>query len=493
MAPADLPQTLPTIEIDVDSVLVSDRIRRTTFGDIDDLAQSISANGLIQPIVVTANHRLIAGERRLRAHRHLGWKTIKCVYLEVLDEAHLSILEATENIVRQDFSWQERVLAIDKVHKLKRTESALRSEAWGCRETGRLLNAGKSPINRALVIAEYLHANDQEITQAESLQDAFRVLAIREENRLGTALVARSVRTGQSTGSTVRPVVPRVEVTDDAFFDSLGRGSTGFTPGISSPLDVDERPGEIGTRVPTNVPLSEMFLHGDAVEICRKLDAECFDAVITDWPYGIDMSNIQQDGGGKDVSTTAAEHDPEANRKLHAAIVPELYRILKPNSWFITWTDQELWQYHVDLCTAAGFKVQRWPLVWHKTSVCQNMAANQNFTKNVEVAIVCRKGTATLVRPQPSCLWTGSNDSETRLLGHPFAKPAGLWDWLYTATCPRGALVFDPFVGCGSSVMPAVRNGLRPSGCESNERHFNTLNVNLQNFYKSLDPTCTFS
>lgn len=236
-----------------------------------------------------------------------------------------------------------------------------------------------------------------------------------------------------------------------------------------------------------------MFHHGDAVSICKTFPSETFDAVITDWPYGIDMENLSQSGGGKDVSTTAAEHDVEGNAVLQSAILPELFRVLKPNGWFITWTDMSVYAENVAQATAAGFKVQRWPLIWHKTSSCQNMSAQQNFTKNYEIALVCRKGTATLVRSQASSVWTGGNDSETRLLGHPFAKPAGLWEWLYAATCKRGDAVLDPFVGCGSSTLPAIRAGIRPVGIECNEQHFNTLNVNLQNFYKSLDPTCTFS
>jgi ParB-like chromosome segregation protein Spo0J/DNA modification methylase len=484
---------LPTIEISVDSVVVANRVR-TDFGDIADLAESIQQNGLIQPIVVTSDHRLIAGERRLRAHRLLKWETIKAVYLEVIDDAHLTILEATENIVRQDFTWKEKVLAIDKVHRLKTTESALRSEAWGVRETGRLLRSGKSSISKATFIAAYLHANDQEILAAESIEDAYRIIVKRREDELSKALVGLSKPASATklTQAHAKPKVERRDIDDADFFEATG--TTGFIPGISSPVDLDELPGgESDARSGANVPLSTMFHHGDAVAICKTFAEGTFDAVITDWPYGIDMDNLSQDGGGKDVSSTAGEHGVEANKTLQSAIIPELYRILKPNSWFITWTDMSVYEENVRQATACGFKVQRWPLVWHKTSSCQNMSAQQNFTKNYEIALVCRKGTATLLRPQSSSVWSGGNDAETRLLGHPFAKPAALWEWIYNATCKRGDAVLDPFVGCGSSTIPAVRLGLRPTGIECVETHFNTLNVNLQNFYRTIDPTCTFS
>lgn len=495
---ADL-SSIPAFEIPVDSVKVDGRVR-TDFGDLEDLARSIDEVGLVQPIVVTAGtHRLVAGERRLRAHRLLKKPTIKAVYIEVLNETHLTMLEATENIVRKDFDWREVVLAIDKVHRLKTVEGYSAGEAWGIRETGRLLNTAKSSVSRAVLIAKFLHENDPQITAAEGVTEAYQILLRREEDRLARALVAASVPKRDSVVST-KPTIERKDIPDEDFF--AGQGSTGFTPGIGIPIDLDERPGEVGldgntTKVrPISVPLSQMFFHADSVTFCRSVPAETFDAVITDWPYGIDMNMLDQQnphGGMKDIDTVKAEHTVEGNEQLHAAIVPLIYALLRPNGWFITWTDQMQWQRNYDLCVAAGFKVQRWPLTWHKTSVCMNQTAQYNFTKNTEIAIVCRKGAATLLRPQASCVWSGGNDAEAKALGHPFAKPFGLWEWIYNATCVRGARVLDPFVGSGSSVIPAIRMGLRPTGVEVNETHYNSLILNAQNFYKSVDPTCIFS
>ena len=456
---------------------MGDRVRKD-FGDVDDLAQSISDLGLVQPIVVTYDHHLVAGERRLRAHKQLGKTTIKAVYIEVLDEAHKVMLEATENIVRKDFTWQEHVLAIDRVHQFKSTEMALKSEAWGIRETSRLLNSPKSNVHRALFLAEYLKANDPEILKAESPADAFRVLCKRREDELSKLLVK------ETTG----PVKGKADISDEEFFTPTG--TTGFVPGIGTPLDVDERPGGKleGITGPVVVPLSNMFRRGDSLEIIKTFAEATFDAVISDWPYGIDMENL----GEKQVESVRAEHGVDTNRELHKAILPEIFRVLKPNTFFITWTDQEVWEWDYQLAVAAGFKVQPWPLTWHKTSICKNSCAQYNFTKNTEIAMVCRKGNATLIRPQSSSVWSGGNESEERLLGHPFSKPFGLWEWLYGATCLRGAVVYDPFVGSGSSTIPAIRLGLRPMGSESNEAHYNRLIVNVQNYYKSLDPTCEF-
>jgi ParB/RepB/Spo0J family partition protein len=490
--PTETSRPLPAFEVLTSSIIVGDRVR-TDFGDIKDLADSIAANGLIQPIVVTSDHRLIAGERRLRAHRLIGAEYIKVVYLEVLDEGHRTMLEATENLIRRDFDWKETVLAIDKVHRLKTNENAFRGEEWGVRETGRLLNSSKSNIGRAVRMASYIRKNDPEILAADNLTNAFKILLKRQEDYYSAALLKSSLPPsleGRKIPTQPFTNVPVKQVDDEDFFLS---GTTGFTPGISGPVDLDESPGVAGSTASTVIPLSSMFFNEDSRNFCQQSDPESYDAVITDWPYAIDMANISQDGGGKDVSATAAEHGVDENEQLQKDIIPLLYRLLKPNSWFITWTDISQWQRNVDMCTAAGFKVQRWPLIWHKTSACQNMASQYNFTKNYEIAIVCRKGAATLLRSQASSVWTGGTDVETKTLGHPFAKPAGLWEWLYAATCLRGSSVLDPFVGCGSSSIPAVKFGIRPTGVEKVPAHHASLIVNMTNYYKSVDPTCTIT
>jgi integrase len=55
----------------IDSVNIGER-HREHLGDIPGLAASIQEVGLLHPIVVTADHRLIAGRRRLEAYRTLG-------------------------------------------------------------------------------------------------------------------------------------------------------------------------------------------------------------------------------------------------------------------------------------------------------------------------------------------------------------------------------------------------------------------------------------
>jgi ParB family transcriptional regulator, chromosome partitioning protein len=59
----------------ISNIKVGKRIRKD-MGDLAGLAESVQELGLLHPMVVFPDGRLILGERRLRAAKLLGWKTI---------------------------------------------------------------------------------------------------------------------------------------------------------------------------------------------------------------------------------------------------------------------------------------------------------------------------------------------------------------------------------------------------------------------------------
>ena len=94
--------------VDVDRIKVGDRIRKD-FGDIEELAADIAKNGLINPPAVTPDLDLIAGERRLRAIKHLGWPQVEVNVMTVRDALHQFELEVSENENRKDFTFSEKI------------------------------------------------------------------------------------------------------------------------------------------------------------------------------------------------------------------------------------------------------------------------------------------------------------------------------------------------------------------------------------------------
>jgi len=116
---------------------------RKVFDDeaIRDLARSISKQGLLEPVVVRpagqGRWRIVAGERRWRALRHLGRPITPVVVLRV--EGDLEALEAqlAENLVRVDLSPSEVLDTLERVRRagedpaeFLRRVGLSRSQAW---------------------------------------------------------------------------------------------------------------------------------------------------------------------------------------------------------------------------------------------------------------------------------------------------------------------------------------------------------------------------
>jgi len=105
-----------TSEIDVDAIVANPHQPRKYFSpsDLEDLLASIKEHGIIQPLVVTkmanGTYELIAGERRLRASRMLGLKTVPAVVRTANEQEKLE-LAIIENIQRQNLNAVEEALA----------------------------------------------------------------------------------------------------------------------------------------------------------------------------------------------------------------------------------------------------------------------------------------------------------------------------------------------------------------------------------------------
>jgi len=89
---------------------------------LEELAESIKDHGLLQPIVVIEKddgYLLVAGERRLRAHKLAGLETIKAVVADVdIDEAKLRELALIENIQRENLNAMELAHSYDELLKV---------------------------------------------------------------------------------------------------------------------------------------------------------------------------------------------------------------------------------------------------------------------------------------------------------------------------------------------------------------------------------------
>jgi ParB family chromosome partitioning protein len=120
----DAPETARqgSIEVDVDLLAPSEQQPRLQMDDgrLEELAQSIRANGIIQPILVRrtgATYRIIAGERRWRAAQRAGLHKVPVVVRDVPEgsEKHLLELALIENIQRENLNPLDEALAYQRL------------------------------------------------------------------------------------------------------------------------------------------------------------------------------------------------------------------------------------------------------------------------------------------------------------------------------------------------------------------------------------------
>ena len=107
------------LQIDLDLIEPNSEQPRTRFSEtnLEELAQSIRANGVVQPIVVRRRglkYQLVAGERRWRASQLAGLQKIPAMVKEVADEKLLE-LALIENIQRQELNAIEEAKAYKKL------------------------------------------------------------------------------------------------------------------------------------------------------------------------------------------------------------------------------------------------------------------------------------------------------------------------------------------------------------------------------------------
>ena len=119
LPPAPQPQMSGPREIDIDLIEPSPYQPRTRFREeaLEELARSIRASGIIQPLVVrphAARFQLIAGERRWRAAQRAGLQRVPVVLREVAEEQVLE-LTLVENIQREDLNPIEQARAFDRL------------------------------------------------------------------------------------------------------------------------------------------------------------------------------------------------------------------------------------------------------------------------------------------------------------------------------------------------------------------------------------------
>ncbi len=469
--------------IKIADVIIGERLRQDTpavKAKVEEIARSIKELGPLQPVVIDEKNQLIDGGCRIQAYQFLGVDEVPYVRRFKVTDSKRIALEVEANLRRSDLTWQEKVMAIGKVHYMKEAEAAESNEEWGQRATGSLLNVNVASVNNALQVYKLLLAKDNEIASADSLKDAMLILVERKRNK---AIQYRMATTGEA------PKVVEEQIRPITF--ALGNAKT--NP-ISAPIAatvVDQKSDPI--KASKHIDLSKILFNTDCVAWMHAAPKDSVDVIVTDIPYGVDLDNMEDISN---IDMMRDTHNVEANVELMPKFIEAAYHILRPNSYLLFFYALQHHEKLRDWGTASGFKVQDWPLMWLKPHSCKNNAPQCNWTKSFEPVMVMKKGSPVLNTRMTKCHLEVDGMPDKKQQSNPFAKPLEFLSQMIFKPLglQPGAICLDPFAGEGSILSAAVLHGLQPIGLELDEMRFPALVSRMQRLYKNvLNTTVDFT
>ncbi|HIF5590015.1 DNA-methyltransferase [Vibrio parahaemolyticus] len=197
----------------------------------------------------------------------------------------------------------------------------------------------------------------------------------------------------------------------------------------------------------------------DAVEWLSTLADASVDLVITDPPY----ESLEKH---RKIGTTARLKVSKASSNQWFQIFPnerfesllqEVYRVLKKNSHFYLFCDQETMFVIKPIAEKVGFKFWK-PIVWDKVTI----GMGYHYRARHEYILFFEKGKRKLNDlGVPDIL-----QSKRVYRGYPTEKPVDLLEVLISQSSTEDELVMDPFFGSGSTLVAAKKLNRNYIGCD---------------------------
>lgn len=409
---------MDVLNINLTDVVVQDRVRKD-LGDIDELCDSIREVGLIQPIVLTRDHRLVAGERRFRAMQRLGVSVLihakTFIYNDEQDQLRLQAMEIEENVRRKQLTWQEEVLAkkklletLQQIHGIARPGYPSRSDTLGLTSPGFGINKLASLLGES---------------NAQTSKDIELARLIEVAPHLARAETKEAARRQASLAVSVAVALQQQK---------------------ASPPKTDQK---------------WILYEGDFVKYEDNLERESVDLIIVDPPYGEDTQGMGPNS--KQLLARPFVDDLESTRLLYSELAMSAWRVLRPDRYSAFFFGFAVYPDLVAVLQNCGFAVDLTPLIWIKNTVI-NTSPYTRYGRSYEPILLVRKGEPKLMRPSSrdsfeiqNVITRGTNEQKL----YQAQKPVELIEKLVLDLCVPGGTVVDFCAGSGSTAVAAVKTG----------------------------------
>jgi ParB/RepB/Spo0J family partition protein len=408
---------------------------------IEELAESIRANGLINPIVITRDFNLVAGERRLAAHIELGYDTIAVQFAEDLDPIQLHLLELEENVRRVDLTWFDHVKAVADFHRIK-TET---TEKWNAVSTAESLNMSHTHVARHLAVAEAIEEGVPEVLEAPKFSVAANFVERRNERKKASAMRDLSVELAPKSAR-----VASYSLSGDIIHPNTESAPTARFAAV------DQGDFKDWSKIVQTVPYN--FIH-------------------VDFPYGVSAGDKTGQSSAKTLGGYADSKD--IYFELLASFCNNLDNFCDPSAHLMFWFSLDYYQHTYDALKSAGWAVNPFPLIWHKTDNSGILPdPNRGPRRTYETAFFASRGDRKIVRAVANSFGCGTPPKDDKI--HMSEKPRPMLEHFFRMIVDENTLLLDPTAGSGNAIRVAESMGARFSqGIELNPDYVERARTSL--------------
>lgn len=477
--------------------------QRKVYLEIEELAQSIQQNGLLQPLIVNNRNEILVGGRRYHAFKLLHEQgnyqdSIPCILYESSSQTDSLCIELLENLQRMDFTWQEQVKMVERVHAALTEENG---PTWTMELTASRLGMSKSAVSKDLKIARDMTINpaiasaDTKSKASFMVQNAMRRLeSVSNVASLSDTDMAKlkAIVNCQTAKCGVQPDMNELQLGDMCTMDEEngrllnGRSKVaekkpepvveppfrvvgGGQVGYPEPEKTDELDNVVAYSAPElpNPVIPQMSYHiKDYRELLESIPDSSIGLIELDPPYAIDFDKTY--GKSQGLSSTLVDWDVPKFKEEMSFLIPEAYRILIPNSWCLIWTAYEHLAWLEKEIKKTKFFVQR-PGVWVKPSGTGNHP-KKRMLSNLEFFLLLGKGDPAFMTSfmLQGIIQKTSNAADKI---HTTEKPVALYDEMFQALGRPNSLFFTAFAGSGNSLIAAAKRGMSGLGCDTDPQY----------------------
>jgi len=472
--------------LDIADILIENRARKE-IGSLDILIQSLKETGQMNPVLVTDEFKLIAGERRILALKKMGRKKVIARIMPDISPDDALIIERMENLARKDFEWYEELKIRLALHLMWKKQAAEKNEIWGYRETAKQLNTSLGGLSTDLVLAAAIETFPQltDYNTKGTAKDAYKKLgqqaaAIQSMENLPPEEKERMavLMTGGSIAKlTSKPKVKPPELLK-ALHDDVIPDLTGLAHGSYLNDDLGEDPIKDEELI-TTTNIEPVYATESYVTFIHKLPDSIVGMIELDPPYAIDFENT----AGKAAKTKVKVTDwtPKMLYAFYTEYLPLLYKKLLPDSWVLCWTGKEHIKKTQSIAKQVGFKIQP-PGVWTKSGGGGSNTPSTTMIANYENFLLFRKGNAIFNHNYLlASIVSPSAKSSSRI--HEWEKPVEVYDIIFKQISRAGAIMLTPFAGSGNAMISAAKHDMTPMGCDDDQTYVYRFYENFKNYF----------